>query len=393
MTAALGRVFAKEVRDNFRDRRTVSSALLFGPLFGPVMFVAIMSLSLTRAVTDRDRSLELPVLGAEHAPALVAFLTQENVSVEAAPADRAAAIALVRDGDEDVIVVVPEDYGEQLLSGAPVRIEVITDQSNAQASGRAGRVRGLIDAFGRQIGALRLQARGVDPAVTRALRAETIDTSTPTGRSALLLGMLTYFMLFSMLMGGMYLAIDSTAGERERGSLEPLLTLPIARGELILGKIFAACFYMLLSLTVSLAAFVIALKFLPLQKLGMTVNFGPLVALKALAVLAPFSLLGASLMTVVASFTKSYKEAQSYVTVVMLLPTVPIIVAAVLTLRPSLELMLVPSLSQHLLVTELIKDQPLSLTAVALSEATTLLLGVVFAWIATRLYRREGLLV
>ncbi|MEO0998693.1 MAG: ABC transporter permease [Pseudomonadota bacterium] len=393
MTAALRRVFAKEVRDNFRDRRTVSSALLFGPLFGPVMFVAIMSLSLTRAVSDRDRSLELPVLGAGHAPALVAFLTQENVTVEAAPADRDAAIAAVRNGDEDVIVVVPDDYGEQLLSGTPVRIEVITDQSNAQAAGRAGRVRGLIDTFGRQIGALRLQARGIDPAVARALRAETIDTSTPTARSALLLGMLTYFMLFSMLMGGMYLAIDSTAGERERGSLEPLLTLPISRSELILGKIFAACFYMLLSLIVSLAAFVIALKFLPLQKLGMTVNFGPLVALQALAVLAPFSLLGASLMTVVASFTKSYKEAQSYVTVVMLLPTVPIIVAAVLTLRPSLELMLVPSLSQHLLVTELIKDQPLSLTAVLLSEVTTLLLGVVFAWIATRLYRREGLLV
>ena len=121
----------------------------------------------------------------------------------------------------------------------------------------------------------------------------------------MLLGMLSYFFIFALLTGGMNLAIDSTAGERERGSLEPLLCLPVTRDQLIFGKIFAACCFMALSLSLSLLSFFITLKFVPLQKLGMTPNFGPTVVLTAFFLLVPFALLGAALMTLVASFTKS----------------------------------------------------------------------------------------
>ena len=76
-------------------------------------------------------------------------------------------------------------------------------------------------------------------------------------------------------MGGMYLAIDTTAGERERGSLEPLLSLPVTRDQLMLGKIAATCVFMALSLLLSLVSFYVALKFMPFEKLGMTPNFGP----------------------------------------------------------------------------------------------------------------------
>ena len=285
MMSALANVFRKEVLDNYRDKRTLSSALLFGPLFGPVLFVAIMTLSLTRAMSDRDKPLELPVLGAEFAPSLIAFLEQENVIPVPGPATREEAIAAVRSGKHDLVLVIPREFSEQLRNAAPAMVEVITDESDSQAGPRAGRARALISAWGRQIGALRLQARGINPSIMTGVRVEATDTSTPSGRSALILGMLTYFMLFSMLMGGMYLAIDSTAGERERGSLEPLLALPVSRQHLILGKIFAACLYMLLSLAASLLAFVVAIKFLPLEQLGMTANFGLSVAAQAFAIL------------------------------------------------------------------------------------------------------------
>lgn len=393
MKTALGKVFRKEIRENYRDKRTLSSALIFGPLFGPVLFVAIMTLSLTRAIGGRDKPLELPVIGAEFAPSLIAFLEQENVVPVDGVATREEALDSVRSGEIDLALVIPREFSAQLRNATPASVEVITDESDAQAAARADRARRLISAWGHQIGALRLQARGINPSIMTGVRVEETDTSTPSGRSALILGMLTYFLLFSMLMGGMYLAIDSTAGERERGSLEPLLSLPVSRRQLIVGKILAACLYMLVSLAASLAAFVIAIKFIPLEKLGMTANFGPAVAAQAFAILAPFALLGASLMTVVASFTKSYKEAQSYVTIVMLLPTVPIIIAAVMTLRPSHWLMGIPSLSQHLLVTQLIKAEPLSVRFIATSEITTLVLGGMLAWLATWLYRREEILM
>lgn len=388
----LATVFLKEVKDNFRDRRTVLSALLFGPLFGPILFLGIMTLSLDQAISDADKPLTLSIAGAGNAPNLVSFLEQNGVDAIEVPADRDAAVAAVKNRRHDQILVIPPDYEKHFRAGSPARIELIIDESNSRTKGEVRRARRLVRAWGEQIGALRLQVRGIDPSIAPALRLEEIDVSTPTGRSALLLGTMSYFLIFSMLMGGMYLAIDSTAGERERGSLEPILTVPIGRSTLIGGKILATCFYMTLSLGAALIAFAVALRFLPLEKIGMTANFGPGVVAKAFLVLAPFTLLGASLMTVVASFTKSYKEAQSYMTVVLLLPTLPIMVAALLTVKPELKWMAVPSLSQHLLLTDLIKDETLIPLFIATSVGSTIIFGVALTWLAMRLYHREGIL-
>jgi sodium transport system permease protein len=204
--------------------------------------------------------------------------------------------------------------------------------------------------------------------------------------------MMSYFFIFSTLMGGMYLAIDATAGERERGSLEPLLSLPVTRDQLIFGKIAATCVYMALSLTLSLSAFFVVLKFMPLEQLGMTPNFGPGVVLAALLLFAPFILLGAALMTLVASFTKSYREAQTWLSVVLVLPTLPILIVSILTLRPRTEFMFVPSLSQHLLLVDMVKNEPVNSLQVLISVASTLFFGGLLTLICARLYRRESLL-
>jgi sodium transport system permease protein len=204
--------------------------------------------------------------------------------------------------------------------------------------------------------------------------------------------MLSYFFIFALLTGGMNLAIDATAGERERGSLEPLLCLPVSRDQLIIGKILAACLFMAISLCLSLLSFFVTLKFVPLEELGMTPNFGPDVVLMAFFLLVPFALLGASLMTLVASFTRSYKEAQTWLSAVLLAPTLPILIVSILQVRPSTELMLVPSLSQHLLLNGLIRNEPLNLLHVAVSVSSTLALGALLAFLCARLYRREGLL-
>lgn len=239
---------------------------------------------------------------------------------------------------------------------------------------------------------MRLSLRGVSPLVMRPLNIDEVDVSTPSGRSAILLGMLSYFFIFALLTGGMNLAIDATAGERERGSLEPLLCLPVKRDHLIFGKILAACLFMAISLSLSLTCFHFTLKFMPLQELGMTPNFGPQVVVTAFLLLVPFALVGASLMTLVASFTKSFKEAQTWVSVVLLAPTMPILIVSILMVRPSTALMFVPSLSQHLLLVGLIKNEALNPLHVAVSVGGTLIIGGLLTWICARLYRREGLL-
>ena len=388
----IGIVFSKEVIDNFRDRRTLISALLLGPIFGPVLFAVMINLSVSRAIDSANEALDLPVIGAEHAPNIARFLESSNMRLIEPPASRAAAIEAVGRGDEDVVIIIPETIGDDLAAGTPVRIEVISDQANTTAERSARRATQALAAYNQQLSVMRLMARGVNPVALQPLTIDQVDVSTPSGRSAILLGMLSYFFIASLLTGGMNLAIDSTAGERERGSLEPLLCLPVLRDHLIVGKILAACLFMAVSLALSLTAFHFTLKFLPLQDLGMTPNFGLDVVAAAFLLLLPFTLIGASLMTLIASFTKSYKEAQTWLTAVILAPTLPILVVSILMVRSSAWLMLIPSMSQHLLIVSLIKNEPLNWLYVLLSISGTLAVGLLLVFATTRLYRREGLL-
>ena len=385
-------VFFKELLDNVRDRRTLASALIMGPIFGPVMFAFVINLSIDRALDDAESIMELPVIGQEHAPNLMRFLESRNIEIVAGPEDIDGAAEAVKSGLHDVVLVVPENFGEQLADTTPARVELYSDEANSQGEKEARRARSALRAYNRQLATIRLSARGVNPMLLLPINIDDIDVSTPSGRSAMLLGMMSYFFIFALLMGGMYLAIDTTAGERERGSLEPLLSLPVTRGQLILGKIMATCVFMAASLALSLLAFYVVLEFMPLERLGMTPNFGIPVVIAAFFLLLPFILLGASLMTLVASFTKSYKEAQTWLSVVLVAPTLPILIVSILTLRPKLEFMFVPSLSQHLILVDMVKNEPLNGLHVAISVLSTLFFGAILTWVCARLYRREGLL-
>jgi sodium transport system permease protein len=302
------------------------------------------------------------------------------------------ASASVRSGAHDVVVLIDPTFGEGLAAQTGARVTVVYDQSDNRAARRAQRVQGSLRAYSEQIGALRLLARGVHPNVLRPLIVDELDVSTPTGRSALVLGILTYFLLFSTLMGGLYLAIDTTAGERERKSLEPLLTVPVTRATLLTGKIAATACFMLLSLALTLTGLSIALSYLPLEQLGMSSSFGVSTSIAAFLILAPIAPLGATLLTVVASFTKSYKEAQTYLGLLLLVPTLPVMAATIMNVKASSAWMWVPSTSQHLLVTALIKGESVEPMMVAQSFVSSLLIAGLLGMLAVKLYEREGLL-
>jgi len=386
------RVFLKEIRENLRDRRTLISALIFGPLFGPVLFASALSLSFRGAGTQSDRPLHLTVSHAERAPGLLAYLRQYDVRIRTVTQDEAAARREVTAHSGEQVLLVPDDFGSRLAAGQPSPLLLLADESNTQSARNVERIAGIINQYGATIARLRLVARGLDPLLSVPIALHPIDISTPAGRSALALGTLSYLVLLTMLMGGMYLAIDATAGERERGSLEPLLTVPVRREHLIYGKILAACAYMTLSLVLTVTAFAIVLRFVGLERFGMSADFGPRVAVSIVLACLPFVPLGAALMTLVAAFTRSYREAQTYVGLVLLVPTLPLVFAAVLGLQPRAGLMAIPSLGQHFIILSLIRMQPLPAAYVALSVCSTLVLGGLLVFAAGRLYRREALL-
>jgi len=391
--SVISTVCRKEIFETLRDRRTLLG-LAIGPLFGPVFFAVLINLVVSRNLTSIEETLAVPMLGAERAPNLVAFLKARGIDE---PADHDVttveqAAALVGAGTYDVVLAIDEQFGADFGTERAARVTLIVDRSKARAGSRIARTRSAIEAYGTQIGALRLVAQGVDPSLMRPLIVDELDVSTSASRAALMLGVLTYFMLFATLTGGMHLAIDTTAGERERKSLEPLLALPISRADLLLGKMAATTCYMLASLALTLAAFTIVLRQLPLGSVGMSSAFGAGTAALAFLLVGPFAPLGAALLTTVASFTKTYREAQTYLTFVLLVPTLPLAFATFLNVEPALKLMWIPSLSQHLLITTLIKNQPLDALFTAVSVVSTLVFGVLLGWLAVRLYRREAIL-
>jgi sodium transport system permease protein len=387
-------VCLKEVLENARDRRTLLSTLVFGPIFGPVLFAVLLNVVLAQTFAVLDDTVRVPIVGAERAPNLVAFLAARGIRTveEHALADVEDAADAAAAGEHDLIIVIAEDFGAHLEASRSARVTLVFDQSNRRAGSRIQRAQSALGAYGELIRAQRLLARGLDPIAARPLMVDQLDVSTPAGRAGMLLGVLTYFLLFATLMGGYYLAIDTTAGERERKSLEPLLTMPVTRATLLAGKMAATVIYMLLSLALTLVSFTVALAFVSLESMGMSATFDAGTAFKVFAVLAPFAPLGAALMILVASFTKSYKEAQTYLGVLLVVPTLPLIFAMLLNVEASAALMLVPSLSQHLLTTTLIRQEAIDAGYVALSAGSTLLAGALLAWIATKLYQREGLL-
>ncbi len=389
---ALLTVFGKEFRENLRDRRTLWSALLFGPLFGPLLFSLMVSKILDQNVAQADKPVKVAIGGEDHAPNLVEFLKAHGVEARPGPVAEADAAALVRAGKAQAVLVIPAQFGARFAAGEPAPVQLVADSTDAESRKTTERLRALLSGYGAGIVQARLQVRGVDPRLAMAVAVDDVDVATPAGRAVLVIGMMTYFVLFAMLMGGLYLAIDTTAGERERGSLEALLALPVPRAALVGGKIFATAAYMSLSLAISLAGFVTAFRFVHLDRLGMTANLSPFTALEFFAICLPFAPLGAALMALVASFAKSYREGQTYLSGVLLVPTLPIAFASIYALKAHRPLMLIPSLSQHLLMTRVLRGEPLEALDVLVSAASTLALAALLVGLTVRAWRRERML-
>ncbi len=392
MIGTLRAVFRKEFLETVRDRRALLSSLVMGPLFAPLMFLGILTLSLNQSVSSLDEAIAVAVCGGDHAPNLVQFLREQGLAVTLKDGTDTDIRAWIGDGIDQVVVAIPTAYGQQLAGGQPARVLVYADGSDNKAERRAGRVRAAISGYSGSIAALRLQARGISPLVAQAVVVDSIDVSTPASRATLVLGMLSYIVLLVTLLGGMYLAIDATAGERERGSLEPLLTTPVPRTHLIYGKVLASAFFMVVALALVTVTIALAVRRVPLEEIGMSANFGAGVAFAVFLATLPFVAVGASLLTVVASFTRSYKEAQTWLGVVLLVPTLPIAVAGLLDIKASAALMLVPSLSQHLLIQGFLKSEALPASYAAISTLSTLALGALLTWVAGKLYQRERIL-
>jgi len=303
-------VARKELVDLLRDRKSIFWALFTVAMSGPIVVCLLYFVGKT--VSERMDRVTAPIVNAQFAPDFVRFLERRGVKIDADPADHEAR---VKSGDLDAVIVVDPEYAEALASGRPARMTLVTLSSRDRSAPVAGRLARELRSYSDTIGGERLILRGVAPSVARPIQLEDLDLSTAEQRSARLLQIMSFYALFAGLMGAIAAALDVTAGERERQTLEPLLTTPVQVAELAVGKWFAVSMVNLLAVTASLLGFLIALQVVPLGRLGLPFNFGIREFAGFMAVLVPFAFLVPAVLLAFGAAGKTAKEAQSSLTV------------------------------------------------------------------------------
>lgn len=381
-------VARKELVDLFRDRRTVMIGLLMGPLLFPALILGMGGMAEKRARTQLESTLALPVIGAEHAPNLLRHLRGQNIEPKPPPRD---AVAQVRAQEFEVVLRIPPEFAADWRASRPAQVELIYDSSRQDSQIPVERVRAALQDYAQQLGALRIVTRGLSPQVASPLLVGQRDVATPEARRGMLLAFLPYLLILSAFLGGAYLVIDVTAGERERQSLEPLLATPAARGAIMSGKIVAACAFGMLSLLLILLSFKASFAFAPGP--FRHVDVSPQVLAQLLLVLLPMVLIGTTLLTLIAASVKSVKEAQSYMSVLMLLPIVPTLVLVVNPLKQQLWQYAVPFLAQNQLILKLVRSETVSAQEWGVYLASAFGLGLLLWLAAARLYHREKLAI
>ena len=382
-------IFQKEMLDNLRDYRSWITGV-FWALFGPLLLGGMIML-LGSSVRERvEESLVLPVAGAEHAPNLIAFLQQQDIVIEPAPADPEAGVIA---GDINVALIIPPEYNEEFSSGSTARVQLIFDSTRQSASPDIARARNAIENYSYYIGVLRLSLRGVSPEVMRVIQIENVNTATPQSQALIFLSMLPYFIIFAIFNGASPVITDATAGERERGSLEPLLINPLPRGWIAIGKMLSAMPFALVNLMITLAGFAAIFRILPVEELiGVQIGFDPGALLAVFLICLPIVFLACAIQTLIASFTKTTKEAGTYLPFIGLIPSLPGLALAFLPVKPDLWTMLIPTFGQQILINQFLRYEPVSMQNIVISALLTLLLTLVITFIAVKLYEGERII-
>ncbi len=381
-------VWWKELLELSRDRRTLMLALVMGPLLAPALFVGLLTLAETRAKDQMEKPLSIAMVGAEHAPNLVAWLGGQGIERKPFAGDPDAAI---RSQDEDVYLKIGADYAKQWREGAPALVEIVHDSTRQDAEVPVRRLENALTRYGQQVGALRLLSRGINPSVAAPLAVSHKDLSTPESRKGIAMAMLPYLLILSAFLGGAYLIIDATAGERERQSLEPLLATPAARGAVVSGKIAAACSVGLASLLLTLLAFKLGAAMAP--GIAKQLDMGMMAIAKMLVVLLPMLFIGTSLLTFIAAGAKSVKEAQSYMTFLMLMPMIPTIVLMVSPVKNQLWMFAVPFLAQNQMLLKVVRSEAVQPIEWMVYFVAGFGLAALLWFAATRRYHQEKLAI
>lgn len=366
-------VFRKEMVDAFRDRKTLMMILLTAVLIGPLMLIALSVI--VGQQEEKSERREVWVAGLERAPELHNYLLRQGMKVNEAPADYEAQLRDFRLGES--VILIPEDYKEKQSRGESPELRVVFDSANRQSTVLVSRNVGLLSGYNREQGSLEMAMRGVAPAVLEPFRIQERNLASAQSRSSQMTAMVPWMVMMAVLFGGLTVALDTTAGERERASLEPLLTNPISPLSLVLGKWMAASAVAMAIATISVSSFFPAKMLIQSEALQAMFRFGPGEAILFLIMLLPLAAAVSAVLMLTAIYGRTYKEAQSRSTLALLAFQMAPMIAIMDFSGEKPWHLLVPSLAQQTVMLRVLRGDELHLQHVMVPTAVSVVVTVV----------------
>ena len=358
----------KELIDAARDKRSVMAGLYYA-IGTPLMMCGMFMLLIGQMTSPED--LNIKIENSDNAPDLVKYLSSKGITHGDSQS--------TNDKDEqldvkDIRLVISDDYAAQMAKGLSAEITLIADNSNEKLQKSIRRLERNLQTYSAEMGSLRLIARGIDPRVVQPIKVNVEDEATADSKGGVILGVATMTMIYAVFISGMNLAIDTSAGERERNSLALLLSHPVSTRNIVLAKVFSVTVFAMIGLLLTLIMSKISYAFVPWQELGFTVTISTEFILLMLLIGLPIALMAASLQLFVSFMAKSFKEAQSYLTLVLIVPMM-LSMAASYNIAPD-TLQWLPVSGQQQALIAFIKGREIPMLQLLLSSVTTLIIAI-----------------
>ncbi len=383
-------IFRRECLSAIRDRRALNSSLAYA-VMGPVILALALSATLKRQA--EPQTFTVVVEGRAKAepgsavPDDVGDLEERLRTSQLTVVHEADAEATIRRRQALVGLVVDPGAQSEIDRGSQARVAVVFDVTQTGAQAAVDRVKGIVAGWASDIAAARLISRGVAPSVTAPVRLSERDLATREARAGLALAALPLFLLMAVFVCGLPAALDGTAGERERGSLEPLLLAPVSRLSIAVGKWLAASLMAGLGVVVTLGVAVAVFRMKSLAELPFTLDRFDAAAI--LLGLLPVALMASAVQAFIGLQSKTFKEAQAQGNLLILIPMVPGFLVAFGASLPKAAAV-TPIIGHQILVERILKGQSPEMFGTLILSALTLAIAVVVVLTMARQLNQEA---
>jgi sodium transport system permease protein len=380
-------VFRKEMLDHLRDRRSILVALIY-PLMGPLLLGLLFSFVGGGMRVNEGAPLVVPVVNAQSAPDLVRYFERQGAYIEPVAGNPSG---LVAGGWVSFALVLPDQPAAE--PQAPIPVRLIANPSRFDSIVATGRVIEMLNEYQRETVRMRLNSAGLPTDFLNVLTIAQENIGKAAGPAVILLTMIPPFLIFTLFTGGVHVALDSTSGERERGSFEPLLMNPVSRNQVLAGKLGATIVFTLFALAVQAVAFWVMLHSVPKESLGVTAAPDALRLALIVSVCLPLVFLASATQLLISAVTRSMKEAQTYLGLLPLVPGMAGMVLAMAPVNARPLLAAIPTFGQTLLMGQVVRGEGVSVGFIGITAVATLAATALLLYLAFRLYEREEILL